>query len=168
MIDFLNRYATPFTTGLFLISLISGLALFFHFEVRFFHGMHEWLSIALILPFVFHIWKNWRPFVAYFKRPPMAIASAICLAAGLFFALPAITGMSVGETNPSIAMIELVLSGSTAEVSALLDREESHFIAQLKQEGFTAADSGRPLMQIAEASGKDPRELVNTLVAMKE
>ena len=67
MSKILSKYATPFTTGLFLVSLISGIALFFHFGPSAFHGMHEWLSMVLILPFVLHIWKNWRPFVCYFK-----------------------------------------------------------------------------------------------------
>jgi hypothetical protein len=46
MTDFLNRYATPFITGLFLVSLISGIALFFHVGGALFHGMHEWLSMV--------------------------------------------------------------------------------------------------------------------------
>ncbi len=44
-----SRYATPFITGLFLVSLISGIALFFHVGPGGFHGMHEWLSMLLIL-----------------------------------------------------------------------------------------------------------------------
>ena len=83
MTSFLSRYATPLTTGLFLVSLISGIALFFHLGSRFFHGMHEWLSMVLIVPFVLHIWKNWRAFITYFKRPPMAIALALSIVATL-------------------------------------------------------------------------------------
>ena len=48
----LNRYATPLITGLFLVSMISGIALFFHWGSAWFHGMHEWLSMVLIVPFV--------------------------------------------------------------------------------------------------------------------
>lgn len=59
----LLRYATPFISGLFLVSLISGIALFFHLGNATFRGMHEWLSMVLILPFVLHLWKNWRPLV---------------------------------------------------------------------------------------------------------
>ncbi|MGE8104358.1 DUF4405 domain-containing protein [Allorhizobium sp. NPDC080224] len=58
MPNILSRYATPFTTGLFLISLISGIALFFHLGTAAFREMHEWLSMVLILPFVLHLWKN--------------------------------------------------------------------------------------------------------------
>ncbi|MCB1455931.1 MAG: DUF4405 domain-containing protein, partial [Nitratireductor sp.] len=61
MPDLLSRYATPFISGLFLVSLISGIALFFHVGPSGFHGMHEWLSMVLIAPFVLHLWKNWKP-----------------------------------------------------------------------------------------------------------
>lgn len=62
MTGFLRRYATPFITSLFLVSLVSGIALFFHVGAGWFHEMHEWLSMVLILPFFLHVWKNWRPF----------------------------------------------------------------------------------------------------------
>lgn len=58
MKDIANRYATPLTTGLFAVSAISGVALFFHLGSAYFHGMHEWLSMALLIPFGVHVWKN--------------------------------------------------------------------------------------------------------------
>ncbi|HSO47757.1 MAG TPA: DUF4405 domain-containing protein [Rhizobiaceae bacterium] len=63
MPNLLMRYATPLTSGLFAVSLISGVALFFHLGQAAFHGMHEWLSMVLILPFALHLWKNWRSFL---------------------------------------------------------------------------------------------------------
>ncbi|MCE8421489.1 DUF4405 domain-containing protein, partial [Rhodovulum sulfidophilum] len=59
MSSYLGRYATPFITGLFIVSLVSGLALFLHVGPSGFHAMHEWLSLLLIVPFVLHLWKNW-------------------------------------------------------------------------------------------------------------
>ncbi|MFZ2101600.1 MAG: DUF4405 domain-containing protein, partial [Oricola sp.] len=81
----LARYATPLITGLFIVSLVSGVALFFHYGSAYFHSMHEWLSMVLIVPFVLHIWKNWRAFLNYFRRPPMAVASVVSLAAAVAF-----------------------------------------------------------------------------------
>ena len=45
----LQRYATPLITGLFLVSLISGTALFFHIAQSTFREMHEWLSLVLVV-----------------------------------------------------------------------------------------------------------------------
>jgi hypothetical protein len=46
----IQRYATPLITGLFIVSLVSGVALFFHVGQAYFHGMHEWLSMILASP----------------------------------------------------------------------------------------------------------------------
>jgi len=64
MTNLLNRYATPFITGLFVASLVSGVALFAHIGTGAFRDMHEWLSIVLIVPFILHLWRNWKPMKA--------------------------------------------------------------------------------------------------------
>ena len=166
MPTFLSRYATPFTTGLFLVSLVSGIALFFHFGTSAFREMHEWLSMVLILPFVLHVWKNWRPFLMYFKRPPMAIALGLSLAAGLAMAWPALTGST--SVAPQIAMIQLVTKGTPAQVAPLYKQSEEAFIATLKEKGFTAAEAGKSLVDIATASGKGERDVVMTLTALTQ
>lgn len=168
MPNLLSRYATPLTTGLFLVSLISGIALFFHYGTAAFREMHEWLSLVLILPFVLHVWKNWRPFLAYFKRLPMALSLAVCLVAGLAFAWPAITGSASGSGgNPAFAMINIVAAGTPGEVAPLIGISEAEVVDGLKQKGFAAADGATSLSEIAKASGKDNMELMATLTALK-
>ena len=61
MKSFVNRFSTPLTLGLFAISAISGMALFFHLGQGVFHSMHEWLSMVLLAPFAFHLWKTGAP-----------------------------------------------------------------------------------------------------------
>lgn len=164
----LSRYATPFVTGLFLVSLVSGIALFFHLGTAAFREMHEWLSLLLILPFLLHVWKNWRPFLAYFQRPPMALSLALCFAAGLVFAWPALTGTASGMGgNPAFAMVNVVAGATPSEVAPLLGRSEADLVFALKQAGFTAADAARPLSEIATASGKDTMALMATLAGLR-
>ncbi|ATN34795.1 DUF4405 domain-containing protein [Rhizobium sp. ACO-34A] len=164
----LSRYATPFITGLFLVSLISGIALFFHVGSAAFRGMHEWLSMVLFLPFVLHTWKNWRPFMMYFKRLPMAIALGVCLVAGIIFAWPAMTGTgNAPRGNPAIAMARIVTGGTPAQVAPLLGHTEESLVASLKEKGFNAAESGRKLSEIASASGKEPMSMMATLASLQ-
>lgn len=162
----LSRYATPFITGLFLVSLVSGIALFFHFGTSAFREMHEWLSMVLVLPFVLHIWKNWRPFLMYFKRAPMAIALGLSLASGIAMAWPALTGET--SVSPQVAMIELVANGTPAQVAPLYGQTEQAFIAVLKEKGFSAAETGKSLVDIATASGKGERDVVMTLAMLRQ
>lgn len=168
MPSMLSRCATPFTTGLFLVSLISGIALFFHWGAAAFREMHEWLSMVLILPFVLHVWKNWRPFLMYFKRLPMALALSLCLIAGLIFAWPAITGTSSqAGGNPAFAMAGIVTGGTPSQLAPLLGQSEETVVAKLKEQGFSAAEPGRKLEEIATASGKQPIEMMAALAAMR-
>lgn len=163
MQKFLSDYATPLTTGLFVVSLVSGVALFFHIESGLFHGMHEWLSMVLILPFVFHIWKNWRPFASYFKRMPMMLGLALSIVAGIAFAVPAM-GSSGGGRPPQRALFEAVENGSVAQVAPLFGLTGEALAEALKAAGYTVGSVGDKLHDVAQASGKTGFDIVNAVV----
>ncbi|ADZ71228.1 DUF4405 domain-containing protein [Polymorphum gilvum] len=161
----LARYATPLTTGLFLVSLISGVALFFHLGSAWFHGMHEWLSMVLIAPFVLHLWKNWRPFVSYFKRPPMAIALAASLAASVAFVVPLLGGEAPAG-NPMVALAGAVQKSSVATVAPVFGKTPETLTAVLEQNGYRVASPNDSLAAVAAASGKSGRDIVVLLATM--
>jgi hypothetical protein len=163
----LSRYATPFITGLFLVSLISGIALFFHWGPGAFHGIHEWLSMVLILPFVLHIWKNWRPLVSYMKRPPMAIALVVSLAASLVFFVPVGTTTGQAGGNPQAALFQLLTAAKPAQVSGLVGRTEQELISELQKAGFASAAPDMTMSAIASASGKSDRELLVKVASLR-
>lgn len=167
MSAFLSRYATPLTTGLFLVSLVSGLALFFHFESRLFHGMHEWLSLALILPFVLHVWKNWRSFITYFKRPPMAIALGVSLAAAVAMAAPALMSDTTGGERrgpPQMAAaMRLLENGTVGSVAALDGRDAETLGKALTDAGMSLPSPQATLKEIAAASGKTVFDVVGVV-----
>lgn len=167
MPSLLYRYATPLITALFLVSLVSGVALFLHLGSNWFHAMHEWLSLALILPFGLHLWRNWRPMTAYLRRPPMAIASAATLVAALAFALPAALPGAAGgrEGPPQFALADRLLDHSVAEVAPAVGLDADALAAQLTDAGFTAVAPGMALRDIASASGKSATQLVALLAA---
>lgn len=162
MIAVLKRYATPLITGLFLVSLISGVAIFFHFGNAIFHAMHEWLSMVLIVPFVLHVWKNWRPMAGYFGRRPMTVALLISLVAAVPFAWPSGEGRSGGP--PQFALARIVLQNSPEKLAPLLGDTTDGLLVRLGQRGFDAA-ADIPLAEIAQRSGKDEFALVQALLA---
>ncbi|MEI2384571.1 DUF4405 domain-containing protein [Breoghania sp. JC706] len=157
---FLSRYATPLTTGLFLVSLISGIALFFHWGSGLFHGMHEWLSMVLIVPFVLHIWKNWRPFSSYFKRPAMGIALALSIVAAAIFMIPASGGSS---GNPLVAVMGKLQASSVETVAPIFGHTGESLAAALKAKGYTVASTQMTLDDVAKASGKSGIDMARTL-----
>jgi hypothetical protein len=99
----LARWATPLTLGLFLVSAISGVALFFHVQQGLFHGMHEWLSLVLLAPFLLHVQRNWAPLLSYLRRRALWAPLGLSLVAALAFAAPAAMQGARGG-SPMLAM----------------------------------------------------------------
>ena len=158
MPSFVNRYATPLITGLFLVSLVSGVALFFHIGPSAFHGMHEWLSMVLVVPFVLHIWKNWRPMTGYLRRAPMGIALALSVAAAAAFFVP--TGQSEGRSGPpQFQLASAVMSAPVETVAPIFGATADGAVAQLQAAGFDGAKTGATLSEIAAGSGKSAGEI---------
>ena len=162
----LQRYATPFVTGLFLVSLVSGVALFFHVGGRAFHGMHEWLSMVLILPFILHLWKNWRPMTIYFKKPAFAVSMVLSLVAALGFVVAA--SMSSGQGGPPQMAVFRALKGATpATLAPAMGTDPQTLVAALKARGFDAAAADATLADIAAKAGKDDGALARALTGAK-
>ena len=159
----LLRYSTPFIVGLFLVSLVSGIALFFHVGPGGFHGMHEWLSMVLIVPFVLHVWRNWRPMTLYFPKASFGIAMAVSLVAALaFVVMPAGSGRGAGGP-PQFALARVLTANPPAKVAPLLGITPEALVATLQAKGFVAAAVDRTLSEIAAQSGKDEMALAAAL-----
>lgn len=164
MQSFFFRYATPFITGFFLISLISGVGLFFHVGPSGFRGMHEWLSLVLILPFGLHIWKNWKPMLAYFKRTPMAIALALSLAAAIPFLMPTTGGTEGGP--PQFQLARKLLAQPATNVAAALGSTPEAVTKALADAGITLATPTQGLTEAATVAGKTDMDLAVALLAL--
>lgn len=156
----LLRYATPFTTGLFVVSLVSGVLIFFHIGSGAFKGMHEWLSMALILPFVLHLWRNWRPFVAYFKHLPMAVALVVSLIAGGLFFIPTDGGNAGGP--PQIAFLRALLRNTVSDIAPLVGETPESLTARLNAAGFAATPEA-VLSDMQAKAGKSEVQLIAAL-----
>jgi hypothetical protein len=160
----LMRYATPFITGLFLISLISGVALFVHVGTGSFREMHEWLSMVLIIPFGLHIWKNWRAMTIYFKKPAFAVAMLLSLGAALGFVYQSNASSGRADGPPQFALTKALISNSPAKLAPLFGYTPESLVEHLKAAGFTAASAELSATDIAVKSGKDEFALAAALL----
>ena len=157
MISALNRYATPMITTFFVVSLVSGLALFFHLGSRPWHGIHEWLSLVLILPFGLHLWKNWRPMLKYHRRSPMMIAGVVAVLMCLPFFMTD-TEAAAGRP-PQIAFDDQVLGATADGLAPVLGVSPDGIVSRLNRAGFDLSAPDLPLCEIAALSGKSTFEL---------
>ena len=162
MSNFINRYATPLTTGLFFVSLVSGLALFFGWLPQVFHGMHEWLSLLLLLPFALHMVKNWRALAAYAKRKTLVVPLVLSLAVAVPFA---IAGLSRGPGgNPGARAVGVMTQAPLAALAPVLKTTPEALIEALTAQGLTVPSADTTLAAVAAAGGKQPNTLLISLL----
>jgi len=148
---FIHRFSTPLMAGLFLVSMISGIALFFHWLSPVFHSMHEWLSILLLLPFVLHTFKNWRGLVNYARRKTLMLP----LLASLLVTVPfAVNGLAAAPGgNPAFRALPLMTEASLSELAPVLKTTPDSLLTDLRQRGYQADSPEQTLQAIAAASG---------------
>jgi len=161
--DILFRYATPLTTWLFLISLVSGVALFFHVGNQYFHAMHEILSMLLIVPFGLHLWRNWRTLMSYFRRSAMWISTVVCLAAAVAFAYQGAGASRDG--NPRMAAFGVLNNASVTALAALARTDEATVTERLEAIGVEVTSGEDTVAGLARASGRASFELLNAALA---
>ncbi|MBT3070992.1 DUF4405 domain-containing protein [Rhodomicrobium sp. Az07] len=150
MNGFLGRVTTPFTFGLFAVSAISGLALFFHLGSNLFHSMHEWLSLLLLVPFFIHVWRNWGAMKGYFRRGSMVVPLVLTLAAAAAFAVPA---AMKGQTGSPRAAVMLMTQTPLDALAPVLKTTPDALKASLLQRGYKVTSTADTLASVAAASG---------------
>lgn len=162
------RYATPLIFGFFLISIITGVAMYFDVGPRSFHSMHEILGLVLVVPFVLHLWRNWRPVKNYFKHAPMMISLAIAAVSASFFLLQPTTegGPNGGGRPAQFAIAALILSQPIAEVAPIFDMSTDDFTTALTDGGYTVTSPDETLTDIAAASGKTENDAQQFLLSI--
>ncbi|WP_347557037.1 DUF4405 domain-containing protein [Robbsia sp. KACC 23696] len=154
----LHSLGTPLTAGLFLVSTVSGVALFFRWGPGMFHSMHEWLSMVLLLPFVLHLCKNWRPVVAYAKRKTGFFLFILCVIAAIPFAIPKQGGGRNG--NPAFRALAMMRQAPIADIAPIFKTSPEKLLAQLQGAGYQASDVNQSLDDIATASNAQANDVI--------
>jgi hypothetical protein len=157
----LNRYSTPLTLGLFAVSTVSGVALFFHLSSGLFHAMHEWLSMVLLVPFGLHVWKNWNPLVGYLRRGALVWPVLACMAVAVPFAARSMMGPP-GASPPARAAQALARVPISAMAPALKTSPEA-LLERLRARGL-AAEAGETLEAVAARGKLAPTRLLFDLM----
>ena len=159
----LFRYGTPLTLGLFLISTISGLALYFHLGTNLFREMHEILSLVLLIPVIVHIWRNWPGFVNYFRRRAMPISLAVCFLAAVPFVYAGLNKPAGG--NPAIALMAAAQKAPIAKLAPVLGLDESVALQRLRDGGFTDVSGIDTIAALAAKAKLSPMAVMAQLTA---
>jgi hypothetical protein len=108
-----REIVTPVTAVLFLVSTVTGVMLLVHWNAGLARASHEWLSLVFSGIAVWHLARNWRPFVGYVRRRLPLAALILSLAASLVF-----TGMTASPGGVSPGAVFHTVSEASLDAAA--------------------------------------------------
>ena len=157
---------TPATTATFFVVGTTGLLLFFHVGERAVKGMHEWFGIAMVVASALHVWRNWRPLLGYLRRGPhLQVAAAVAVVGALGFLVPSLIGGGEGPPRGGMrAVVWAVEQAPLAELAPIFDTTPAALVDKLEQAGFSGVTPQATPRDIAAASGREGRQVVEALV----
>ncbi|KAA5606090.1 DUF4405 domain-containing protein [Roseospira marina] len=125
---------TPVTIILFGVSTVTGIMLLVHWQGALVKPSHEWLSVVFSAIAVWHLVRNWRPFLGYLRRRVAVVALAVSLVLSVVF-----TGMT-GTTAPVSpgAVFHALAEASLADVAPAFGLELDQARATLRAAGVDA------------------------------
>lgn len=163
----LRSWATPVTIGSFVISMVTGIVLFFHLDLGLAKPAHEWLSWFMLLGVIMHLIINWKAFKNYFsKRIPVAVIAAFVILTVLSL-LPLTGGSEGGGGNRRAAMSAIMHTVEEAPLStlaALAKTTPEALVERLQQQGLTIDNAEQTLDDVAAENGKEASQLIPVIL----
>lgn len=157
----LRDWATPLTIGVFVVSALTGLTMFFEADTGFGKLVHQWLGWVLVLAVVSHVVVNFASFRRHLtKGSGRWLVLALAVLAGATFFEPSMPAPpeeaapepAPEEESPPDPVEELtatVLHAPLAEVAALANQSPDAVAAALRTAGFDVRDASQSLAEIA-------------------
>lgn len=133
----LRPWATPLTVATTLITLVTGVFLFFHYSPGLTRVSHEWIGMAMVVAVFAHLLLNWRAFTTYFKRRvPLTLMGlgAVAMAATVLVSPPAREGGPSGVR----AAIEAMNGARIETLAELAGKDTEAVLASLGAAGIAA------------------------------
>ncbi|MBO1324287.1 DUF4405 domain-containing protein [Acetobacter sp. TBRC 12305] len=162
---FMNRYGTPLTTGFFVISAVTGIALFFHWGPGSFHPMHEWLSMVLLVPFILHMVRNWNGLVGYARRGTLYVPLLLSVLAAAYFVF-APASPQVGNRQVAFRLASLATKAPISQLAPVLGMDVPELTHRLRAEHFTVEGENQSLDEISQANSRTTNEALAAIMQM--
>ena len=133
----LRAWATPLTVATTLVTLVTGVLLFFHLSPGLTRVGHEWIGMVMVIAVAAHLLLNWRAFTTYFRRPvglTLMIAGAAVLAASFVAG-----GSAEGGADGMRALMMSVGNARVETLAELAGKDTDAVLASLGAAGIDAS-----------------------------
>lgn len=144
----LRKWATPLTAATFIITGVTGIVLFFHAGGILSHVAHEWIGMAIMVIFLFHIAINWRPFLTYFKKPVGASIMALGVVLTALTFVPMEQPQNGGGMNPG-RLIGAMQKAPITALAQMSDKDAATIVSELEAAGYSGAETTTTVADLA-------------------
>jgi hypothetical protein len=164
-----KSWATPLAVGAFTISAVTGLLIFFDFELGIIGAVHKWLSWLLVAGVMLHLFSNWKQFTRYFSKKPAIGIIGVSLVVTIASLLPIFGGNDEGkeagrEKSGKIAA-QLLESSSLETIALVTKTTPEQLVELLGKSGIMVKDPSLTILQIASSNGKEKKAVLGAVLA---
>lgn len=161
----LAPWAGPLTIGSFAAVALTGILLFFHAGTGLAKPVHELTGWIMIAAVVAHTVVNWRPFVAYFRKPLGATAICLLLAVGIASPFLATGAHNHSQGQRAFIAVSRALEKSPLHVVAQVAKTTPESIVKkLATQGIQVRDHNQTIAEIASANNKRSMEILSHIL----
>lgn len=143
-------WATPLTTGSFLLMALTGVLMFFHLDSGLNKLAHEWLGWVMVAGVGLHAAANWLGFKRHFtsnRTGQVILVVAVLVTAASFIRLPA--SAEGGGLPPPVLALRAVAQAPLSSVAPLTGKPAAQLLAELQQAGVPLQSVDQSLEQVA-------------------
>lgn len=159
---FINReWATPLVIGAFLLSGLTGLALFLGVSTFFGTTAHEYLGLVFIVGGLSHLTVNFPAFKRHLKQTKARIIIGLYVLVVIASFLP--IGPKRGDEAGFRNFIQAALAAPLTDVARVIHRDPNEMVQQLQAAGYAIND---PSQSIMSATAGDPKQQLRAIGAI--
>ena len=150
-------WITPLVIGAFLLSAVTGILMFFHFDSGLNKAAHEWLSWAMVIGVSLHILLNLNAFKRYFTQTTGKVV------VGLFAVVLALSFIPAGGSDGEPGFAPPVRALAKAPITVLAQvagASTDEVRAKLQAQGLTVTSDQQ---SVADLVGTDLRKQIGTI-----
>ncbi len=153
----LRAWAGPLTIGTFAVVAVTGVFMFFHLNSGLSKAAHEIVGFLLVVGVLAHLAVNWKPFLAYFRKPfAVSVIMLFLVLGGLSF-----ISLGGGEGHPPFMEVVSALENSSLNVVAQVAKSSpQELMSELKDKGIKVESPELTIAQISAKNGKQSMEVL--------
>ena len=133
-----RQWVTPLVAGSFILMGVTGILMFFHWNVGLNKVVHEWLGWVMVAAVLLHITVNFQGFKNMFRNTmgKSIIAVSVVILALSFFNL----GGGAAKPPAFATSVTVLSNASISELSQISHVDEKTLISRLEQSGVSSAN----------------------------